>query len=93
VDSNKVEIFGRHYSIGGIEDRAYLDELAGFVDAQMRQVVESTGTVDTHRVAILAALSIADYYFKAKREHRRQDEETGRDIAALSERIRLALSP
>ena len=92
MDSNKVEILGRHYSIAGIGDRAYLDELARFVDSQMRQIIETTGTVDTLKVAILAALIIADSYFKARGEVPRADEAMERRITALSEQIETALS-
>lgn len=93
MDSNKVEIFGRHYSIAGIDNRAYLEELARFVDSQMRQIVEATGTVDTLKVAILAALNITDCYFKSQRERKLAEEEMERNITALSEQIQLALTP
>jgi cell division protein ZapA len=55
-----VTIYGRTYHLRGNEDPAYLTHLAGLVDARMREVADATGTADTLKVAILAALNIAD---------------------------------
>jgi cell division protein ZapA len=56
----KVEIYDQTYHIGGELDEAYVLELARSVDAKMREVAEATQTVDSLRVAVLAALAIAD---------------------------------
>jgi cell division protein ZapA len=56
----KVEIYDQIYNIGGELDEAYVTELARYVDAKMREVAEATKTVDSLRVAVLAALAIAD---------------------------------
>ncbi len=56
----KVEIYDQTYYIGGELDEAYVGELAGYVDAKMRAVAEAAQTVDSLRVAVLAALAIAD---------------------------------
>jgi cell division protein ZapA len=60
VKTVKVEIFDQTYQIRGEIDEAYTEELARYVDEKMRQVAEATGTVDSIRVAVLAALNIAD---------------------------------
>jgi cell division protein ZapA len=56
----QVEIYGQSYNLRGEGDNAYLQELAGYVDRRMREVAEATATVDSLKVAILAALNIAD---------------------------------
>jgi cell division protein ZapA (FtsZ GTPase activity inhibitor) len=56
----QVEIYGQSYNLRGEGDSAYLQELAGYVDRRMREVAEATATVDSLKVAILAALNIAD---------------------------------
>src|SRR5262245_24208369 len=56
----QVEIYGQSYNLRGEGDSTYLQELAGFVDRRMREVGEATATVDSLKVAILAALNIAD---------------------------------
>ena len=62
-----VTIFGQTYHLRGGDDGKYLTELASVVDRKMREVVESTGTADTLKVAILAALNIADDSLQARR--------------------------
>lgn len=56
----KAQIFGQMYTIRGELDEAYVHKLAEFVDEKMRAVASATATVDTQRVAVLAALAIAD---------------------------------
>ena len=63
----EVTIFGQTYHLRGNEDREYLEELGSLVDRRMREVVEATGTADTLKVAILAALNIADEFLQARR--------------------------
>jgi cell division protein ZapA len=58
--SIKVQIYDQTYHVAGDLDPAYVEELARHVDARMREVARATGTVDTVKVAVLAALAIAD---------------------------------
>jgi len=66
--SVRVEIFDQGYNLRG-SDPEYILKLAEYVDAKMRAVAEQTHTVDTVRVAVLAALNIADEYHLLKRNH------------------------
>ncbi len=59
VPSVRVEIFDQVYNLRGT-DPAYIMQLAEYVDAKMRAVASQTSTVDTIRLAVLAALNIAD---------------------------------
>ncbi len=63
-----VEIYGQSYKIRGDADSKHIQKLADFVDEKMREIVDSTSTVDTMKVAILASLNIADEYFQLKKE-------------------------
>jgi cell division protein ZapA len=56
----KIEIYGQTYHIAGDLKSEYVEELAAYVDRKMHEVARSTGTVDSVRVAVLAALAIAD---------------------------------
>ena len=58
-ESVSVEIYDQIYHLRGT-DPAYIDKLAQSVDAKMRAVSAHGGTVDSLRVAVLAALNIAD---------------------------------
>lgn len=61
-----VTIYGRTYHLRGDGDPGYLHELAREVDRRMREVAETTGTADTLKVAILAALNITDECLQAR---------------------------
>src|SRR6202022_4520237 len=63
----RVEIFDQAYNLRG-SDPEYILKLAEYVDTKMRAVAEHTHTVDTARVAVLAALNIADEYHLVKRK-------------------------
>ncbi len=62
----RVEIFDQAYNLRG-SDPEYILKLAEYVDTKMRAVAEQTRTVDTARLAVLAALNIADEYHLVKR--------------------------
>jgi cell division protein ZapA len=64
--SVRVEIFDQAYNLRG-SDADYIIKLAEYVDAKMRAVSEQTSTVDSVRLAVLAALNIADEYHLLKR--------------------------
>jgi cell division protein ZapA len=69
----KVQIFGQPYSIQGDLDARYVQKLAGYVDQKMQAIADATATVDTQKIAVLAALAIADELHNMQRE--RSDEE------------------
>ena len=65
--SVRVEIFDQIYNLRG-SDGDYILKLAEYVDMKMRAVSEQTATVDSVRLAVLAALNIADDYHLLKRQ-------------------------
>ena len=65
--SVRVEIFDQGYNLRGT-DPDYILRLAEYVDTKMRAVSEQTHTVDTVRLAVLAAINIADEYHLLKRK-------------------------
>src|SRR3982751_6257168 len=68
-DATEVEIFGQTYNVRGEGDPNYLTELARFVDARMREVAAEVATVDPMKIAILAALNIADEFSRFREQH------------------------
>ncbi len=58
-ESIVVDIYDQTYHLRG-SDPKYLEQLARLVDARMRAVAQQGATVDSLRVAVLAALNIAD---------------------------------
>lgn len=65
--SVRVEIFDQAYNLRG-SDPEHILKLAEYVDAKMRAVAEATNTIDTVRLAVLAALNIADEYHLLRRK-------------------------
>ena len=62
----EVKIYNQTYHIRGEGDGAYIQQLAEYVDRRMKEVSAGTMTADSLRVAILAALNIADELYKLK---------------------------
>jgi cell division protein ZapA len=54
-----VEIYDQIYQLRGVE-KAHIERLASMVDSKMRAVSAHGATVDSLRVAVLAALNLAD---------------------------------
>jgi cell division protein ZapA len=69
----RVEIYNQTYNIRSDGDWEYLTKLAEFVDSRMREISSGTLTVDSLKVAILAALHIADEYHRLKQTHEQAD--------------------
>src|SRR6266446_2133795 len=70
----KVQIFGQVYSIQGELDGKYVQKLAKYVDEKMHEIADVTKTVDTQKVAVLAALAIADELHSMQRDLGDHDE-------------------
>jgi cell division protein ZapA len=61
-----VEIRGLRYPIRSALDPQYVARLASYVDEKMRAAAESTPTGDMVRLAVLAALNVADELFRCR---------------------------
>lgn len=61
-----VKIFGREYKIKGHADKSYIEEMARYVDEKMKELAGSTSMPSQDRLAILAALNIADELFQER---------------------------
>lgn len=67
TNATTVEILGREYRIRGAADEAYVREVARYVDTKLREVSQGTSLTTSDRVAILAAMNIADELFQLRR--------------------------
>jgi cell division protein ZapA len=65
AQSIAVDIYDQIYHLRGT-DPAYIERLAAIVDTKMRAVSAHGNTVDSLRVAVLAALNIADELLTAR---------------------------
>lgn len=87
-----ITIFGETYTVRAEEDGSYIEQVARFVDTKMRTLSESTGTSEPLKVAVLAALNIADEFFKLEERYRASEAEleaaTDELTRALDESLR-----
>jgi cell division protein ZapA len=95
ADSDRVvsvEICGQRYPIRSTLDAEYVSRLAGFVD-KIRAAGESTASGDGQRLAVLAALNIADELFRCREKTRARDgnlAERAEELERLVDRVLLA---
>ncbi len=86
-----VVIMGQTYKVRAEENVAYIEELARFVDTKMATIAEASSQSAPLKVAILAALNIADEFFKAEEKARDADEELARRASALAKTLEESL--
>ncbi len=61
-----VEIHGLQYKLSGHASSGHMLRAAGIVDEQMKKIAKGFPRLDTPRLAVLAAVNIADDYIKLK---------------------------
>ena len=86
-----VEIHGQQYPIRSGLDPAYVAELAAYVDEKMRLAARESSAGDTLKLAVLAALNIADEYFRECDEQRRRTSTIASRAGELERMLDLAL--
>ena len=69
-----VEIHGQQYPIRSGLDPVYVAELAAYVDEKMRAAARESTAGDTLKIAVLAALNIADECFRAQANDRHRGQ-------------------
>ena len=83
----RVEIYNQTYSIRSDGDNEYINELAAYVDRKMREISSGTMTVDSLKVAILAALHVADEFFQLKHAQQQSDAQLAARSTECSEML------
>ncbi|MCP4581743.1 MAG: cell division protein ZapA [candidate division Zixibacteria bacterium] len=63
----KVTIFGTDYALKADTSHEYIKETAAYVDKKMQEVVSKYKDQSDARVAVLAALNIADELFQVRK--------------------------
>lgn len=79
----QVQIFGLVYHLRGSEDPEYARRVARLVDDRMNAIADQMATADSFRVAVLAALHIADEYLRLKEQH----DQYKSQVAVRSDRL------
>jgi cell division protein ZapA len=88
-----VEIQGLRYPIRSTLEPEYVARLAEYVDEKMRAAADTAPTGDALRLAVLAALNIADELFRCRDTTRDKDgrlAERAEELERLVDRVLLA---
>jgi cell division protein ZapA len=76
-----VSIFGRDYSLRTDEPEEGVQRLARLVDGEMRRVAEEAGTADTTKIAVMAAMRLAERLASAESASGSAGAASGEDVA------------
>jgi len=87
-----VEINGMRYPIRSHLDPAYIADLAAYVEQKMTLAARETPAGDTLKIAVLAALNIADECFRAREEESAQRTDVTARARELERMLDLALA-
>jgi cell division protein ZapA len=86
-----VTIFGHDYTLRGEADSEYVEKVADFVDRKMNEVAENSAVGSTAKVAILAAINIADELFRERQKRQEAlamlDAKTGQIARLLEQEV------
>jgi len=88
-----VEIHGQRYPIRSSLDPEYVLRLAAYVDQKIAAAADSTPSGDSLRLAVLAALNIADELFRMRETNRARDSqiaERASELEQLVDRVLMA---
>ena len=88
-----VQIHGQRYPIRSTLDPEYVARLALYVDEKMRAAADTAPTGDSLRLAVIAALNIADELFRSREADRTRDDRLAartEELERLVDRLLLA---
>ena len=88
-----VEIHGQRYPIRSSLDPEYVARLATYVDEKMRAAADTSPSGDSMRLAVIAALNVADELFRCRDASRARSgelAERAQELERLVDRVLLA---
>ncbi|MCB1041687.1 MAG: cell division protein ZapA [Acidobacteria bacterium] len=87
-----VEIYGRNYALRADGSSDHLKKIAQIVHDKMVALEQTSGTVDTTRLAILAALNLADELAQLQQTLEHERMTTRKALARLDELVDAGLA-
>jgi cell division protein ZapA len=86
-DSVTVTIFGRDYTLRAEGDESYLVDLARVVDGRMQEAATASGETSPLKIAVLAALNLADELKRERERRQGLDDRADRVAERLSDEV------
>ena len=88
-----VEILGQRYPVrSSLVDPGYVSDLATYVDEKMRAAADKSPAGDSLKVAVLAALNIADEYFRCRDADRSATDDVRKRTMEIEQAVDQALA-
>ncbi len=88
----RVSIFGQEYTVKAPADASYIKNIAEYVDTKMREVQGGLSSEQpSTRIAILAAMNIADELFNSRRDKDVTEDDIEDKITSMIEMIEESL--
>ncbi len=87
-----VRLLDREYQVAcPVEERSDLLDSAEYLDGKMREIRDSGGVVGLERIAVMAALNLANELIKQRKQGSTVDGDVGARLKSLRERVESAL--
>lgn len=87
----EVSIMGQKFVVRSDSDEAYVVEVANFVNKKINEIIAKTKSVPSTNVVLLAAMNIADEFFKYKDKKDQTFQSVEQKIAQMIEYIDLQM--
>ncbi len=87
----EVSVMGQKFQVRSESDDTYVQRVADFVNKRVDKVIQGTQSVASVNVAILAAMNIADEYFKYKDKKTHKIKGVEEKVESLIELLDLQL--
>jgi len=91
VKSTRVQIFGNEYHIRSDADPEYVKTIAAYVHAKMQEIAQKQSLVSSTKVAIWAAINLADEVFQERRRREGAEHDVAAKVNELSDVLARAL--
>jgi cell division protein ZapA len=75
INRIEVKIQGKEYTIRGMEDVGYLQQIANFVDDKMEEITSKYPQLNTTFAAVLTCVNVTDLYFKEIIKNKEEESE------------------
>jgi cell division protein ZapA len=87
----QVDVQGQKYSVRSELEPSYIAEIANYVDQKMQLAASQLTTADATRVAVIAALNLADEVFRARAARAGVEQQVLTRTAAIERMVDEAL--
>jgi len=88
----EIKVMGQKFWVTHEKGEAHIKKLAGYVNDKVLQLRNSTGAVASYRLALLAALDIADERFSEAEQRKELEELVKKRVTKIIEKLKRSLT-